>query len=59
MFQKDCLDPGGHGRGRRKRIIKSTLLQKKYGYVIPTQMFVDFPGYKNSDVMVHSSAAEL
>lgn len=46
VFQKNYLDSEGHGKGRRERIIKSTLLQKKHSYVIPTQMFVDFPGLK-------------
>lgn len=59
MFQKDYLDTGGHRRGRRERIIKSTLLQKRQGYVIPTQMFVNFPWHKNSDVILHSSTAVI
>lgn len=32
--------------GGEERIITSTLLQKKHGYVIPTQMSVNFPGIK-------------
>lgn len=34
-------------------------LQKKHGYVIPTQMFVNFPWHKNSDVIPQSSTAKL